>query len=339
MYKGCKQLVVICSGIPELCSAITSSSNVPCFTELHNQLKLSPQPNAHSEDELRFYHVDLAGLAAPACFSSPAQLPLPEVVFVAGDCTSSFELAWYLEAQNLLPEWGSVIVHGQSRGRGQMLRPWQSLPGNLFITLKLPSGKLFSGDSASVLTGHLFVEAFKKLGFDLKLKWPNDLVLVGAEGVGKVGGILLEQKGMTTMAGVGINCISCPDAELLRKDAAMPASFLAKNLEPISPLGLWLTLVPYLKLVYDKSILNVLPEAENSIHYRPEWLTAAERNLLWLGQRVTVNESHESSSLSAGVITGLSTGGGLLLHPDTNGCAAANNELEIYSGSISLCRR
>ena len=66
-----------------------------------------------------------------------------------------------------------------------------------------------------------FIPPLKKVKKDMKLKWPNDLLLDGA----KLAGILIEAESVggkaITAAGIGVNCTHHPD------NVAYPATSLA----------------------------------------------------------------------------------------------------------------
>jgi BirA family biotin operon repressor/biotin-[acetyl-CoA-carboxylase] ligase len=113
-----------------------------------------------------------------------------------------------------LPLW--IIAERQSAGRGRRGNSWVSEPGNLFATLLMsPScsparvGELsfVAALAAGDAIGHYAPEA------QVKLKWPNDVLLGGA----KVAGILLEAVGPAATpqamlaVGIGINLAHAPE--------------------------------------------------------------------------------------------------------------------------------
>jgi BirA family biotin operon repressor/biotin-[acetyl-CoA-carboxylase] ligase len=120
-----------------------------------------------------------------------------------------------LLAQDKAPE-GTLVVSGeQTKGRGRSGRDWASPPGNLYLSLLLRPH-----ESAAVAAQHSFVAALSVHDFiapllrqhDLKLKWPNDVLVDGR----KVCGILLESAtapdgGLAWLIiGIGINVASVP---------------------------------------------------------------------------------------------------------------------------------
>ena len=127
---------------------------------------------------------------------------------------------------------GAVLwAKRQTQGRGRMGRPWVSLDGNLFVSILLSPEKAQADwaqlSFVAALAVHDAVAPLLPEGSEeLRLKWPNDLLLNGK----KLGGILLES--FTTPAqdgypakswvvvGVGVNVEHAP------ADTEIPAIFL-----------------------------------------------------------------------------------------------------------------
>ncbi|KAF0198065.1 MAG: BirA family transcriptional regulator biotin operon repressor / biotin-acetyl-CoA-carboxylase ligase [Bacillota bacterium] len=109
---------------------------------------------------------------------------------------------------------GTVIVANvQSAGRGRRGRTWLAQPGQalLFSVLlrpPLPPRELFG---LTLMAGVAAVEALLALGFEAKVKWPNDILLTGK----KVCGILAEVNGEIdhtnyVVLGIGLNVTGHP---------------------------------------------------------------------------------------------------------------------------------
>ncbi|MDR2604610.1 MAG: hypothetical protein LBC55_04560 [Desulfovibrio sp.] len=156
----------------------------------------------------------------------PRGLDMPAACFLAGACSSAFHLAWQLSRDGLLPVWGSVLASCQESGYGQFRRGWHSPRGNLHVCFRLPADPQFRGDTAAVALGLLVCREFRKLGFPLSLKWPNDLL---SEQRAKVGGMLVEERDGIIMAGLGVNTAEAPGAALLREEHAFPAAVLPRQ--------------------------------------------------------------------------------------------------------------
>ena len=68
----------------------------------------------------------------------------------------------------------------------------------------------FAGSAASTVTGAMLAATLGKLGFAVRLKWPNDLVVQDGDAPAKVAGILLEERAGVLLAGIGINVAWAP---------------------------------------------------------------------------------------------------------------------------------
>jgi BirA family transcriptional regulator, biotin operon repressor / biotin---[acetyl-CoA-carboxylase] ligase len=143
---------------------------------------------------------------------------IPVLSFESLDSTNE-EALRQLAAGAALPLW--IVAEEQLCGRGRSRRRWTSPKGNLYATLLL--GTRVSPATATQLS---FVAALaahdaaathlpaEKIG-QLRLKWPNDVMLNGA----KLAGILLESmnapngEGFAVVLGVGVNVSHAPAGE------------------------------------------------------------------------------------------------------------------------------
>ena len=111
-----------------------------------------------------------------------------------------------------LPAGTVVAAESQSRGRGRRGRRWLAEPGSsLLFSLILPPvpppvahSLVVAGAAARALIRHC--------GVPVRVKWPNDLVVVegsdaddGDPGMRKLGGVLCELRNGAAIAGVGLN--------------------------------------------------------------------------------------------------------------------------------------
>ena len=93
-----------------------------------------------------------------------------------------------------LPVGAVVVADHQTEGRGRLGRRWEAPPGSaLLASFVVPARAL-----APLAAG---VAAATACGPEVRLKWPNDLMLSG----GKVGGILVERRSDRCIVGTGIN--------------------------------------------------------------------------------------------------------------------------------------
>jgi BirA family transcriptional regulator, biotin operon repressor / biotin---[acetyl-CoA-carboxylase] ligase len=99
-----------------------------------------------------------------------------------------------------MPIGSVVIANHQSAGRGRLDRRWEAPPGTaLLVSFVLEPNPLLS-----LAAG---VAAAEACGPDVRLKWPNDLLLHGR----KLGGILVETTPGRAICGIGINLTAAPE--------------------------------------------------------------------------------------------------------------------------------
>jgi BirA family transcriptional regulator, biotin operon repressor / biotin---[acetyl-CoA-carboxylase] ligase len=131
------------------------------------------------------------------------------VVFVP-ECHSTNSLLLDLAQKTSQPEGTLVITNKQTQGRGQRGNGWETAEGkNLTMSLLLKPNFLSIKDQfyltiAVSLGVHDFL--VEQLGGDVKIKWPND-VMVGEK---KITGILIEnnlagEKLQQSVVGIGLN--------------------------------------------------------------------------------------------------------------------------------------
>jgi BirA family biotin operon repressor/biotin-[acetyl-CoA-carboxylase] ligase len=141
------------------------------------------------------------------------------------------------------PLW--VVAECQSAGRGRRGSTWVSPRGNLYATLLLtePSAPARAPQLsfvAAVALHDALAACAPGLNLELKLKWPNDLLLRTR----KVAGILIEGESNPAFAvavGIGVNCVSHPG------DTAYPATDLASCGAEVAARHVLAALVPTLR--------------------------------------------------------------------------------------------
>ena len=99
-----------------------------------------------------------------------------------------------------LPIGSIVIADHQTAGRGRHERRWEAPPG----TALLASFVLAPRPLLSLAAG---VAAAEACGPEVRLKWPNDLLLDGR----KLGGILVEATPRKAVVGIGVNLAWAPE--------------------------------------------------------------------------------------------------------------------------------
>jgi BirA family transcriptional regulator, biotin operon repressor / biotin---[acetyl-CoA-carboxylase] ligase len=111
-----------------------------------------------------------------------------------GSVTSTQEVA------RTMPVGSIVVADHQTAGRGRLDRRWESRPGSALLVSFVLEPNL-------VLSLAAGVAAAEACGPDVRLKWPNDLLLQGK----KLGGILVETTPERAVCGIGINLTWAPD--------------------------------------------------------------------------------------------------------------------------------
>jgi BirA family biotin operon repressor/biotin-[acetyl-CoA-carboxylase] ligase len=128
------------------------------------------------------------------------------ICYESVDSTNELALALALT----FPEAGAVVIaDSQTKGRGRLGRTWISPPGcNIYMSallapaIALRDAALLTVASTLACAGGLR----NKTGLDVKIKWPNDLMVDGK----KVGGILTEVRSLNdkikyAAIGIGVN--------------------------------------------------------------------------------------------------------------------------------------
>jgi BirA family biotin operon repressor/biotin-[acetyl-CoA-carboxylase] ligase len=134
---------------------------------------------------------------------------------------AELDVAWSIDSTNseLLrrptPAQGAAVLlaERQTGGRGRRGRVWASpLAAHLYLSLARSfGGGLARLGGLSLVAGIAAVQALHGLGFDqVRLKWPNDLVVLDGDGLRKLGGLLIEGGGeyagpARAVIGLGLN--------------------------------------------------------------------------------------------------------------------------------------
>lgn len=185
----------------------------------------------------------------------------------------------------------------QTEGRGRLGRSWVSDPGNLYATLlfstSAPAAAAGQAGFAAAIAVHEVARRLVPDG-DIKLKWPNDVLLDGA----KFCGLLAEIAGPSnnTMAlGCGINVGSAPAG------TPYPVTWLSRH-------GAKAGLETVFEMLADSfwNWLNVWDEGRGFAGIREAWL----QRCAGLGRAIFVQSGNTST---AGVFRGLAEDGALIL--------------------------
>lgn len=143
--------------------------------------------------------------------------PILEIVDEIGSTSDALKA----RADSGAPE-AALMARRQSSGRGRLGRPWETISGNLHLSVLLRPHSLRWPGHWSILSAVALADAVRERLPDpaaLRLKWPNDVMLGG----GKLAGILLEADAGTApwlVIGFGVNLAGAP-AGLGRATAAL----------------------------------------------------------------------------------------------------------------------
>lgn len=144
--------------------------------------------------------------------SGPADPPLetwPDALEAAlGECTLLRavrvvrQTASTQDAASGLPAGTAVVAWQQTAGRGRLGSAWADTGhAGLAVTAVIPRAQPEHLATASAVAAAAAVAACGGAAADVRIKWPNDLVLHAR----KLAGILVEQRGQVALVGVGIN--------------------------------------------------------------------------------------------------------------------------------------
>lgn len=214
------------------------------------------------------------------------------------------------------PLW--IVAEEQTAGRGRSGRAWTSDAGNLhaslLVTLALPQPKAYQ---LALVTGVAVFDALQAIMApapqELRLKWPNDILIGGA----KTGGILIESStnaaGLAAIIGIGVNIASHPEG------LDRPVTHLAAHGAYLEPRELLNSISGTLA-----AWLAVWDEGRGFAAVREAWLTRAHP----LGERMSINTGTEHV---VGTFQGLDADGALLI-------AADGSVRQFTFGDVSLQR-
>lgn len=201
-----------------------------------------------------------------------------------------------------------VTAETQTNGRGRRGRSWIGLDGNLFMSLGVEAELRWLG-AVNFIAGLSLLETIKQISpnTDVKLKWPNDVLIDGC----KVSGILLEKgAGDYLIIGIGVNIAAAPDDEgLIYKTTSLHNSDIYTDRTKL--------LEHYIQ-VFDNNLKEWHRFGFGTIKER--WL----ENAKGVGEKISVHLEHEQKD---GIFYGVDENASLLLK--------TGNKIEkIYAGDV-----
>ncbi len=189
-----------------------------------------------------------------------------------------------------------VTAEAQTKGRGRRGHSWISESGNLFMSMAFKA-EVQDLSRLVIISGIAVLQTVKCFcpGADVKLKWPNDVLVGGA----KISGILFERGPADFwIMGVGINIVSYPN---LGASAYATAGLnaLGANTDRIVVLK---------KLIANWNALLYIYRQEGFAKLKQMWLNNAYN----LNKPIVIKqENNDKSGIFAGI--------------DNNGCLLLNN--------------
>ncbi|MBA5724322.1 biotin--[acetyl-CoA-carboxylase] ligase [Candidatus Liberibacter sp.] len=199
-----------------------------------------------------------------------------------------------------------IVASRQTNGRGRRGKVWVSDAGNLYASLLLVDS--LSKDLLALLPFAIAVAVrsaianFAPIGVDIKIKWPNDLLIFQR----KVAGILIETSKLKNdlqaiVIGIGINIAHCP------KNISYPVTFLQRE-------GIFVELKDILQMLFQEvsRILVMWKKGDGQAEIMRIWRCFASG----IGESITINLPNNSIS---GRFIGVDDFGHLLLEEE-NGC-------------------
>lgn len=194
--------------------------------------------------------------------------------------------------------WTALRAGLQRGGRGRHGNLWQSPPGNLYLSIAMPTTlPLARAPLLSLAAGVALAEALEELGVDARLKWPNDVWWRQR----KLAGLLLEasssSRGLESLVlGVGLNVVSAP------VDTDPPGVSLAEAApRPVTAATSAAALLARIRGWYDRAATGPADDVTRAFRARA---------LDWWGRPVRVRQGDRELR---GVARGLDSTGALLV--------------------------
>lgn len=148
-----------------------------------------------------------------------------------------------LAAQGM-PEGFALVTEHQTAGRGRFDRRWQAPPGSSIgmSVLLRPQRPAQDWGWLSVVAGLAVARAVRdtsgaEAGRRVVLKWPNDVLVEGGAGAGKLCGILCERHetptGAAAVMGIGINFDLAPEELPVPTATSLAGAGLVAEKDPV----------------------------------------------------------------------------------------------------------
>jgi BirA family biotin operon repressor/biotin-[acetyl-CoA-carboxylase] ligase len=236
-------------------------------------------------------------------------------VFETGS-TQDDAIAW---ARSEAPPRGRCVAARQRRGRGREGNSWESPEGGLYLSSILPSGGRSDPLVPMAVGASIAALLNRDLGVDVRLKWPNDLVVpVPPLPMAKLGGVLVDAvappagpPGLVIGVGLNVNLRREALSPELQSRAAILAELVGRPIE-----------LRELEERVDATLRSTV-ESLRVPTARIEILARCRTQLSGVGQRISLD------GRPSGRIVGLSDDGALQVELD-------GRTEEIHAGEVIL---
>ena len=110
---------------------------------------------------------------------------------------------------------GIIISNLQTKGRGTMGKKWISLKGNFFASIFFELKKNMPKPNEFSLINPLILKKilYNYSNSDIKIKWPNDLLINNKKVCGILQELIKIEKKSYLIIGIGINTLKAPNAK------------------------------------------------------------------------------------------------------------------------------
>jgi BirA family biotin operon repressor/biotin-[acetyl-CoA-carboxylase] ligase len=203
-----------------------------------------------------------------------------------------------------------IIARTQTAGKGQKSRSWASVSGNLHASIllqtDLPANRLKELSFLTAVALHKTITAYinklKISNIDIKLKWPNDILIEGK----KLAGILLESTRFNNknyvIIGVGVNTHFLPEIKNVPVTSLLNEGIVIRHSDDFLSAFMLKFETYYNKWLVENSFASI----------KKEWL----KNAYYLNKNVTLNDGIQKIS---GIFKGIDEDGGICIKIEKNG--------------------
>ena len=229
----------------------------------------------------------------------------PGLIERHGVVRSTMEIAAE-RAQQGAPEGTTIVAEAQTQGRGRRGRQWFSpARAGLWLTVILRPEARQDLHTLSLVTGLATLRALHAAGAEhLRLKWPNDIVVVHNESLAKVAGILAQAESSvktTVLMGLGVNLEPASELDMPTNES-FPYAGLRQWLPEVSAEALMTAILQQLAGDYARW------QADGFAAHRSEW----QRWDVLFGRQLVTEGAEDVAGLE-GVGSGIDDTGCLLL--------------------------